>query len=326
MPKGYTQETFEKRVKEVHGDRIDVSNFKYINSITSGEARCNICGNVWHPRADVLIRGCGCRKCYDKKNSERKTIPFKEIQYKISGITLHEDDYIDTKHKCTSTCNICGYTWRPLVRDLMNGHGCPECVRHKESERTKNKRLENTLKIIKEVHGDIYDLSLLKTEFKSDRNYVHVICKKHGVFKVKLASFKNGCGCSKCNQSKLEKNVMNSLNENNIENIPQYSFNWMKTSLCGKLSYDFLIPNINLAIECQGRQHFEPVDAFGGKKELINTIKRDKKKMFLSEQNGVKLIYFLDEKYNKYMNEGDVYFNNVDDLIKYIKDYEIRTT
>jgi hypothetical protein len=37
MAKGYTQETFEKRVKEVHGDSIDVSNFKYINSITTVE-------------------------------------------------------------------------------------------------------------------------------------------------------------------------------------------------------------------------------------------------------------------------------------------------
>jgi hypothetical protein len=85
MARAYTQETFEQRIKEVHGDKIDVSNFKYVNSITTGEAKCNICGNVWNPRADVLIRGCGCRKCFDKKNSDAKIIPFKNIREKIIG-------------------------------------------------------------------------------------------------------------------------------------------------------------------------------------------------------------------------------------------------
>lgn len=325
MPKGYTQKTFEEKVKEVHGYKIDVSKFKYVNSITTGEAKCNICGNVWYPRADVLIRGCGCRKCYDKRNSEKKTVPLEAIQSRISGVTLNKDDYVDTNHRCTSTCNICGHVWRPNVRDLINGHGCPECGKHKKYENNKEERFANTLNVIKKVHGDTYDLSLLKEEFKSDRCYVHIICKKHGIFKIKLNSFKNGGGCSKCHQSKLEKSVMNSLDENNIINIPQYSFEWMKTSKWSSLSYDFFIPSKNIAIECQGIQHFKPVEIFGGKKELKKTIKRDYNKSLLSTQNGIKLIYYLDEEYNKYMKDGDIYFNNTDDLINYIKGYETRT-
>jgi len=91
MPKPYTQETFLKRIEEVHGDKIDVSNFIYKNSISTGEAKCNICGNVWYPRADVLIRGCGCRKCFDKKYNKFMNdddIYFNDVEELIEHIKL----------------------------------------------------------------------------------------------------------------------------------------------------------------------------------------------------------------------------------------------
>lgn len=96
----------------------------------------------------------------------------------------------------------------------------------------------------------------------------------------------------------------------------------MKTSTYKKLSYDFYLPKQNIAIECQGRQHFEIVNAFGGEQEFKKGLDRDNKKKHLSEKNGVKLIYFLDKRFNKYMKDNDIYFNDVDELVKYIKDYK----
>lgn len=46
-----------------------------------------------------------------------------------------------------------------------------------------------------------------------------------------------------------------------------------------------------LSIEYQGKQHFEPVEYFGGKEHYERQVERDKLKMKLSEANGVKLIY-----------------------------------
>ena len=319
MSKKYTQETFEEKVKEIHGDTIDLSNFVYVNSITSGVAKCNICGNVWNPRPDVLIRGCGCRKCYDRRNSEKKTASVEETQARIKGVRLHVEDYVDTRHKCSATCESCGYTWRPNVRDLIEGHGCPKCALPKHYEKNREERLEKTLEVIDKVHGDTYDLSLLKEQFKSDRCHVDIICKKHGKFNILLGLFKHGHGCPICRQSKLESMAMVSFEKNGIEMIPQYSFEWMKVSKYGKLTYDFFLPKYNIAIECQGIQHFEQVELFGGEDELLKTIKRDETKSLLSRENGIKLIYFLDEKYNKYMKDDDIYFNDVEKMIEYIK-------
>lgn len=59
----------------------------------------------------------------------------------------------------------------------------------------------------------------------------------------------------------------------------------------GQLSYDVFIPKLNVAIEYQGKQHFEPVEYFGGSTSLLKQKERDDLKAELSKKNGIKLIY-----------------------------------
>lgn len=59
----------------------------------------------------------------------------------------------------------------------------------------------------------------------------------------------------------------------------------------GQMSYDIFVCGENIAIEYQGKQHFEPVEFFGGQKHFEEQCKRDKLKREKSEQNGVVLIY-----------------------------------
>jgi len=68
----------------------------------------------------------------------------------------------------------------------------------------------------------------------------------------------------------------------------------------GRQHLDIFIPEKNIAIEYHGKQHFEPVDFFGGWEGLYQTQKRDKKKYELCLKNGITLIYFnFDEKITK---------------------------
>ena len=59
----------------------------------------------------------------------------------------------------------------------------------------------------------------------------------------------------------------------------------------GQMSYDVYIVSKNVAIEYQGKQHFEPVEFFGGQEHFEQQVKRDERKKWLSEQNGIKLVY-----------------------------------
>lgn len=59
----------------------------------------------------------------------------------------------------------------------------------------------------------------------------------------------------------------------------------------GQLSYDVFVFGKNIAFEYQGKQHFEPVEIFGGKENYDKQVQRDKIKKELSEKNNVTLIY-----------------------------------
>lgn len=58
-----------------------------------------------------------------------------------------------------------------------------------------------------------------------------------------------------------------------------------------KAPFDFYLPDYNLLIEFQGRQHFEPVEKFGGKKQLIIQQEIDSRKKEIAEQQGYKIFY-----------------------------------
>ena len=57
------------------------------------------------------------------------------------------------------------------------------------------------------------------------------------------------------------------------------------------MSYDVFIISKNTAIEYQGKQHFEPVEFFGGQEHFQKQVIRDKLKQELSAKNKIKLIY-----------------------------------
>lgn len=60
----------------------------------------------------------------------------------------------------------------------------------------------------------------------------------------------------------------------------------------GKQRLDIFIPGLALAIEYQGEQHYRPVALFGGEEGLKKTKERDKLKLKLCRENGIKVVYF----------------------------------
>lgn len=72
-----------------------------------------------------------------------------------------------------------------------------------------------------------------------------------------------------------------------VEVVREASPDWL-----GNQRLDIYIPELSIAIEYQGEQHFSPVELFGGQAGFRETLRRDERKRKLCEQNGVKLIYF----------------------------------
>lgn len=58
------------------------------------------------------------------------------------------------------------------------------------------------------------------------------------------------------------------------------------------LPLDFYLPDYRIAIECQGEQHFRPVDYFGGKERWQSLQVRDRKKKELCDKMGIQILYY----------------------------------
>jgi hypothetical protein len=103
-------------------------------------------------------------------------------------------------------------------------------------------------------------------------------------------------GCPICNESKLERELAFILEEQKIVYERQKKFKWL-----GKQSLDFYLPEYSHAIECQGIQHFKPIDFAGKGDEWANKAfdeikKRDDIKLKKCLAHNIEMIYVVDNE------------------------------
>jgi hypothetical protein len=181
----------------------------------------------------------------------------------------------------TKVCIICpkhGEFWC-TPNSHLNGTGCPSCASNKKMT------TEEFVAHAKELHGDKYDYS--KVKYINANTKVCIICPKHGEFWCKPSAHLQNRSCPICQESRLEKEIKDFLNKENILYFYRYRPQWLK-----KLELDFYLPNFKIGIECQGLQHFEPVKHFGGEEKFFKQLKNDLEKKQLCEENNVKLLFF----------------------------------
>lgn len=88
--------------------------------------------------------------------------------------------------------------------------------------------------------------------------------------------------------------------KNKIVYNEQWTFEWLKNDANGyNLHLDFYLPEYNIAVECQGGQHFIPVDFFGGQEVFEQTIKRDAIKYQKCKEHNIKILYIVPKLYLK---------------------------
>lgn len=298
-----TEEWIEMACK-VHNDEYTYEHADYKGANEKITVTCKRHGD-FSLKANNHLIGNGCNKCrLEGIKHEVTLLPQRKLSTKkhtqeevIDKIkTIHGDKY-NTEYVCYKTVmdkihlvcnekdedgNIHG-DFYILPHHLFRGQGCPKCG--------KNYRLttEDFIEKARKVHGDKYDYS--KVDYVRTHDNVTIICPIHGEFQQMPSNHLKGEGCLKCCESSLEKYISDKLNENDIKFVAQKRFKWL-----GRKSIDFYLPEYNIAIECQGIQHFEPVSfsgKTGNKQEKFEYItKNDNEKRKLCEENGVKLYYY----------------------------------
>ena len=213
--------------------------------------------------------------------------------------------YVDCKTKILHRCKIHNVEWYSTPDNVLRGHGCPQCLKDKISEKN-SKENETYLKELKNKNPNVIALSLYKG---ADKRIEHKCLKCGHVWKVKPSGLLSGKGCPKCRSSHGEMQVDNYLGALDLDFIREKRFDDCKDQR--PLPFDFYIPLLNICIEYDGAQHFMPVD-FTGKneeksKELFElTKKHDEIKNNYCRSKGIKLIRI--PYYNNVEEELDKYF------------------
>lgn len=254
---------------------------------TMWNCKCE-CGNDFKASADSLKRNPDlvCSECTNKNRSINNRVNVVGNKYgKLTVLDIIIDSY-PTKINCKCDCgndHVC------VQADVVNGHtqscGCLQ------KERTS---MSNT----KDWTGYVADSGVIfiKQSYMNNKEQWIWQCKCPfcgGLFYELPAKINNGhttsCGCKR--QSFGEYYIKTLLENMKIKFTPQYTFDDCRYIYV--LHFDFAIFNDDKLIgliEYDGRQHFEPVDVFGGHLGFKETQKRDEIKNNYCKTNNIPLL------------------------------------
>ena len=310
---------FIKKSKLVHGDKYDYSKVDYINAKTSVKIICKEHGEFEQtPNNHLNNHGCNFCGCKITNSKNRKKLE----KFISDAIAIHGDRYDYSKVEYINAKKMVKIICKEHGEFLQNPNNhlnsiCKKCSIDENKKRltkTKEKFISDAIAI----HGDKYNYSLVEyfgCDFKID-----IICKKHGIFNQKCSKHLQNQGCPTCSESKLEKEIRLFLIDNNINFIQEYGKKNHTFYLKGQL-LDFYLPEYKIAIECQGQQHFSPVD-FGNKgeeytkKQFDKIVSRDINKYNMCKELNIDIIFYC--KINNFKKNyiGDLFYNNSDILTK----------
>jgi hypothetical protein len=253
-------------------------------------------GHIWKTTSymNFFVQD-GCPRCAQrgfKMNREEAILNCIEACNKNGGEFLGfvDDKWLGTKNtrvilKCSH-----GHIWDTTIYySLVNANKwCPKCA--------KNYRYsdEELHEMAIEKHGDRFDYS--NTIWKTLRDKILIHCNICGndFEQYTCNHIRRGDGCPHCNKSRLEREVMVVLKKLNIKYYNGYrELSWLVNPETNyKLELDFYLPDYNIGIECQGKQHLETKPhGFFKEEALLEIQHRDKIKKQLCEDHKLPLYY-----------------------------------
>lgn len=291
--------------------------------------KCNKCGEEWDTTTVSNLKKIDRKSHTCSRNGNYR--PPKEVileRYKnklknpnLEILGFKEDIFINpTKNHLIIKCHNCGIEFTYSCSKFCEHQGDIKC---KHCERNLKRSHEEALQMVLDK-CKLLDYTFLGFKTDDEKYYnksTKLILKCNKCERVwdttNFHNFINGTmKCLGCYSFKLEKEIEVALKEKNIEYEFQKRFNWL-----GLKTLDFYLPKYNIAIECQGRQHFESVEAFGGEDAFNGQHERDILKNQLCKENNVKLLYYSTyKKSDTFLNEK--VFKNNKEIIKEIKKYE----
>lgn len=287
-----TNEEFIEELKEKFNNEYTPLEEYEISSkhilVRHNEKYCN--NHEWRITPVNLLRGFGCPVCgikkagdFHKKSEKDFLDKVREVHgdnYKVLSSYKGDREYVEVLHV------ECGKTWNIIPNALQKGVGCTYCKgKHR-------KTTEQYKKEIKEKTNGAYEVIGEYINAHTPIKIRHIENNCNHEFTGTPNSLMYAMTCGACYGSGGEKIIAAYLKKNNLNFSTQYTFDDCRNVY--PLKFDFAILNstnkVVKLIEFDGRQHFEPVDWWGGEEEFKNNKIRDSIKDNYCEKNNIPLI------------------------------------
>ena len=242
-------------------------------------------GHKWSATVDSLLFGHWCNMCAHR-NKGRRRLTINDCRVaaaKHSGWCL-SNIYIDAQHKLRWRCKN-GHEWDALIDPIRNKNvWCKSCSASKYS--------------ISDCHNaaQAREGKCISTHYTSNDAKYKWECSKGHQWEARFCNIQEGQWCKQCSRGRRQGDLLKIIKCIFDEEIlsDNRSLGLINPDTGKQLEIDIFVPSVKLAIEYDGRQHFEPVHYFGGQAAFDGIIKRDALKNRLVEESSIinKLIRF----------------------------------
>jgi hypothetical protein len=247
---------------------------EYINCEIKLKWKCKE-GHVWEARAMSVKKGSWCPHCV--KNFKLTLKDCQDVA-KLKGGKCLSKKYINSNTKMKWQCKE-GHIWEATSASVRSKTWCPTCGGYTR------KTIEDAQKIAEERGGKCLSKKyIFNTKLKWE-------CKEGHIWSALFGKIKDGRWCPYCKSNNGERACREIFEKLLNKLFPSARPKWNKNKDGNLMELDGFNPELGVAFEHQGSQHYKDVKFFHkGPNNLKKRQKDDKEKIRLSKKNGVDLI------------------------------------
>ena len=210
-----------------------------------------------------------CRKCFIEDKALTYEMILDDFNKTEYNLVTSQKDYVNGNTRIIYNCPKHG-TQEMRASNFHNGKRCPKCA--KDRARLKYAHSpDEVFDMVEKVGGKL----LNKEEYiNSQTNNLKIICPRcqKNILVTSLSHFlqHGGQACKQCyrKESVGERRIRQWLENNNIQFVQEKWFDDCRDN--NPLPFDFYLPDNNLLIEYDGKQHFEETHFFIRKDTRFN--------------------------------------------------------
>jgi hypothetical protein len=243
--------------------------------------RCKQCGYKWTTGVhSVISTGSGCRKCSRQRVAEKAKLPHKQVDARLLAKgAIRIGPFVATGKAMMVRFTKCGHELKMTLNSITKGRGCPRCNRHMKVSK------EEYHIFAQSFGGEVITIASSVSRKSMWR------CQLGHIFERPLAALRHlKRFCPYCTSSLGEASARYIAEAV----VGQRFFKVRVPGLRGHgrypLELDIYNPDLQLAIEHHGEQHYSPMKHWGGAEQLRKIKERDKQRRRGCKKLGIELI------------------------------------